>query len=446
MPTLIGVAFLLASLFCFFRKDDSLFAVVLLSSLFEASSVISSNTFGVQPYYAVTSLFILQMLYRKTCGYSLKARFNGKRWMILFAVVAMLSAAILPSVFAGMAVYNPYAGIDNGLQLSPPLQPSLANLTQSVYLLVDILLVIGVGGAAFRTHLPRKAYLFSFYFLAGIIFVQFLCSSLGLPFPYSVIQNHGGYSLQTVQAGTLASRMPGTFAESSQAGMVLTTFTAGFLAEKLTTGKGAIKVLIGVLAILLVRSTLSLVGLAVVFACLLISNPAFRFPYFVKLRILKRNSMLLLLAGLGCAVAFLSPLRTSILSMTAGKQESSSFINRMAADVYALQLFVRTNGLGVGMGSNRPSSLLTSLLSTVGIAGFVIFAIMVIALLKNAKGRDSWVRWAGFALILSMCFGIPDFIAPWLWVFLAFAVYVGKPSNAVQATARETNEVSTVCG
>lgn len=422
MPTALGFIFAAGALYCFFRKDDSLFAVVLVSAIFQASSIISAETFGIQPYYAVGSLFVLQTLYRITTSAGLSARFRGKRWMYIFAAVAVLSAVILPIVFAGTAVYNPYAGIDDGLLLSPPLRLGLANFTQSVYLLIDVGVVVGASRLA-KSGLIRRAYLLTFYLAAGIIFVQFLCSRLGIPFPYALLQNHGGYSVQTAEGGDWASRLPGTFSESSQAGLVLATFTAGFLAEKMARGKALTQTLMGVLALLLVRSTSSLAALALVFLGLLAANPVFRFPFYLRMRVLKRNAALVAVVALGAAAALLTPLRTSILGVTAGKEETSSFINRMAADAYAFHILAVSHGLGVGLGSNRPSSLIPSLLSTVGVAGLVIFAVMVFRLLGNASGEDSWIRWAGFALIVTMCSGIPDVTAPWLWVVLALAVY-----------------------
>jgi hypothetical protein len=362
--------------------------------------------------------------------------------MYLFALVAIVSACTLPVVFAGTAVYNPYAGIDDGLRLSPPLSLGLANFTQSAYLLLDVLVVVGASKLPADSSATRKGYLLAFYLLAGIIFIQFLCSRLGVAFPYALIQNHGGYNLQVGESGNWTSRLPGTFTESSGAGLALVTFTAGFLAEKMKRGGSVIPIVIGIFALLLVRSTSALAAIGVVFAGLILTNPVFRFPFYIKMRVLKRNILLLALLALGCGVAILSPLRDSIRSVTTEKGETASFINRMAADLFALHLFISTHGLGVGMGSNRPSSLVPSLLSTVGIAGFVVFAVMAFLLLKNASGENSWLRWGGFALLMTMCFGGPDFAGPWLWVIFAVAVYFGCRSSADAPQVEEPDELS----
>jgi hypothetical protein len=107
MPTVIGLLFFGASLFFFFQKDDSLFALVIVSSIFAASSVVAAKQHGVQPYYAVATLFVLQSIVRGRIGWKASASFKGKSWMILFAVIGVLSAFILPIVFAGTLVYDP---------------------------------------------------------------------------------------------------------------------------------------------------------------------------------------------------------------------------------------------------------------------------------------------------------------------------------------------------
>ena len=350
--------------------------------------------------------------------------------MILFAVIGILSAFILPIVFAGIPVYDPYVGIDDGLFLRPPLHLGLANFTQSIYLLLNMLLVIGASQSLRRGDSSKKAYMFTFYFLAGTVILQFLCSMLGIGFPYALLQTHGGYGIQGVEIGEWSSRYPGTFTESSSAGLVLATFTAGFLAERLKYGRSLLPSLVGLFAILLVRSTSSLAAIGIVFGALLVSHHIFRFPFYINTLMLRRGALLIGIAAIALVLAVFSPLRDSLGSVTTGKQESASYVNRLVSDTYSLQLAVETKGIGVGMGSNRPSSLIPSLLSTVGILGLVVFSLTYFELLMNAARENSWLRWAGFTLVLCMTFGGPDYTAPWVWVVLAFAVQMGRLSDS----------------
>ena len=441
MPTPIGVLFLIASVYFFFQKNDKLFALVIFSALFHAASVIGLKEAGIEPYYVVGALFALQGVVRGKTGLNLSNSFKGKWWMILFGVIAILSAFTLPFVFAGVPVYEQHVGIDDGLLYRPPLHFANSNMTHSLALLLDILVVLGAA-EHFRGKSSAKAsYRFTFYFLAGIVFVQFVCSLIGLQFPYSFFQNHAAFGMQSVETGDLGSRFPGTFTESSGAGEVLTGFTVGFLAEYLKFGRSLVPALVGLAMIFLVRSTGALVTIALVLMLLVSSQPIFRWPFHINVSRLKR---IWLFVAIGCVVVaavILSPLRDSLVAMTLEKGETGSFVNRLSADIYAFQLLVRTKGIGVGMGSNRPSSLITSLLSTVGVLGLIVFLLAYFKLLSNSSRNYPELWWAGLALFLNMATSAPDYDAPWHWVFLAFVVQAGRISSSKE-TSRDGRTVT----
>lgn len=423
MPTVIGVLFLLAAVYLFFQKDDKLFALVIFSAIFQSSSVVALKEAGVEPFYLVASLFVLQSIYMGRLGFKKLHRFKGQTWMILFALIAIASAFTLPFVFAGIPVYEQHIGIDDGLFFRPSLQYTNTNLTHSLSLLLGVLVVLGASQKFGGVNVTKKAYTFTFYFLAGLIAIQFLCSFFGINFPYSLLQNHAGRVMQIVETGDMSSRYPGTFTESSTAGQVLAGFTAGFLAEKLKFGRSLIPVLIGLVTIFLVRSTGAMVVIVVIGVALLLSLPIFRFPWHINAVLLRRVSTLLLLTCVATACVVLSPLRDSMLAMTVNKQDTASFVNRVAADAYAIDLLIKTHGIGVGMGSNRPSSLIPSLLSTVGIVGLVVFLVAYFQLLSNAVPHLPDLRWAGIAYFLSLVTSGPDYETPWLWVLLAIVVH-----------------------
>jgi hypothetical protein len=301
MPTVIGIIFLAASVFCFFLGDDELFALLIFSSIFQSSSVIALKDAGVTPYYLVGAVFVLQGIYRYARGGKERAKqasFKGKWWMVAFGVIAIVSAFTLPFVFAGIPVYEQHIGIDDGFFLRPPLQFRNANISHSVSLLLGVLIVLGAAKRVRNGVLTGRAYLFTFYVLAGVITVQFLCLLLGIEFPYALLQNNAGGSMQMVDTRDFASRFPGTFTESSAAGQVLVCFTAGFLAERLKVGRSLIPVGVGLAAIMLVRSSTAIVAIAVVIGLLCLWHPIFRFPFYINLVRLRRVALLLVLGAL----------------------------------------------------------------------------------------------------------------------------------------------------
>jgi hypothetical protein len=422
MPTFIGVVFALLSCLFFFQKNDKLFGLVLFSAIFQSSSVISLTEAGVEPYYLVGAVFLLQSIYRRLTGANVTNEFAGKKWMIAFCLIAILSAFILPFVFSGIPVYEQHVGIDDGLFIRPPLEFRNSNLTHSLSLLLGVLIVICAAERSQGGSYATRAYMFTFYFLVSIIAVQFACLVLGIEFPYFLLQSHAGQSLQTVDLGDLSSRLCGTFTESSGAGAVLACFTAGFLARYLRMSRSLIPALMGLAAILLVRSSGAMAVIGATAVLLLVWHPVFRFPFSLNVVQLRRNAIL---AGIAVAVVggvALSPLRDSVIEMTLNKRGTDSFVNRLASDAYAVDLFLATKGVGVGMGSNRPSSLITSLLSTVGLIGFLVFLLAYFKLLSNAATAFPELQWAGFAYFLCLATSGPDYDAPWIWVFLALTV------------------------
>src|SRR3546814_20786278 len=67
------------------------------------------------------------------------------------------------------------------------------------------------------------------------------------------------------------------------------------------------------------------------------------------------------------------------------KQETSSYVQRSGVDRMALNITVETGGLGLGLGSHKPNSLLMTLLSTTGVLGTDPFMLFAWSTLKPAR-------------------------------------------------------------
>jgi hypothetical protein len=247
---------------------------------------------------------------------------------------------------------------------------------------------------------------------------------LDIPFPYSLLQTNPGYAIANVTPGAL-SRVMGTFTESSGAGLVLSALAAAILSRVLDGKLNMAGFLVVLAALAMVRSSSAIAAVALTTGIMLLYYPIIRFPWYVRLYRLRRLTGLA--AGVFIAVLILvwSPLRTSLASLTLDKTSSVSYFARTTRDLFSLKIALDTHGLGVGLGSNRTSSLLTSLVSNVGVAGLLVFLWMYFRLLSNAKGTAIWIKWAGVALFLDMAFATPDINTPFLWALLALVVRLG---------------------
>jgi hypothetical protein len=154
---------------------------------------------------------------------------------------------------------------------------------------------------------------------------------------------------------------------------------------------------------------------------ILVSYPVYRFPWSIRGSRLWKLTLVLAIAVL---IAF-SPLNATLREYTTEKNVSVSYIHRTAADLFSLRLAADTHWVGVGLGSNRPSSLLTSLLSNVGIFGLLLFLVLVVQIARNPKGKDVWIRWSLFAAVFDAMLGGPDITQPWIWIVLTLATYYG---------------------
>lgn len=428
MPTLLGVIFLCCSAYCFLTNKRGLFGVLIVATVFQASGALKFGDRGIQCAYIVESFIITRaLLDRLVQGQTRKPMPQG-RWLLLFLGIAVVSAFTLPFVFAGIPVYEPLSGIDLGLLVRPPLHFALNNVTQVCFLLWHVATAYAVLDIGFSAKSIRRAYLVAFYIVLFCVFSQAICRVTGIPFPDTWVRNNPDIWDLTVAPSV--TRKPGTFIEPSFAGGFFVLYCSGFMAEYLAGRGNAKRLVLALLGCAMVTSSGSLFTLFLVFLMLIWAYPPFRFPWYFNVRRVKRLAWIGFVLLVPVLLAFFASgdLRASLLEQTVAKGDTGSFFNRTMSDVYGLELFIRTYGLGVGLGSSRSSSLVTTLLSTVGAAGAITFGAFCIPLFRSLDGENFWLKWAGFGMLLNMIIDIPDVTLPIVWVtiMLAIAANVGE--------------------
>jgi len=168
-----------------------------------------------------------------------------------------------------------------------------------------------------------------------------------------------------------------------------------------------------------VRSSSSLAAVVLLTIAILVFYPFYCFPWTINRQ---RFQKLVLILGVALLIVF-SPISTAMRSYTMDKSDTLSYVHRIYSDMHSMQLFVDTHGVGVGLGSNRPSGFIPSLLSCVGLPGTILFALMVIQILRDAQKESSWMCWAVVGVLMNMALGGPDINQPVLWIFLAMTAY-----------------------
>jgi hypothetical protein len=429
MPTIIGMIFLAAGALCLTLGEQWLLGLLVFSSFFQAASAINFGSSGIQPYYLIACILIVSQM-RKLEFWRSNIHFEGKWILVAFGSIGLLSSLICPFLFAGLPVYSPSIGIDDSFIYQPPLHFGLSNLAQAVYLVTN-LLTVRSAALVIETQLVRRLYTAAFGLLVSLVCVQFILLQFGVQFPNEIFQNNPGYAIAIHAYAQPSSRVVGTFTEASEAGLCLVMFFAGYFYEFFAGKRSFTGALVAAAALFMVRSSAAMAAMIVVIVLVCAVYFFYKPPWTIRTDRLMKLVALLIIAG----VIALSPIASLLSNYTVEKSDTLSYLHRTAADLFALRLAADTHWVGVGLGSNRPSSLITSLLSNIGVLGTLVFSVLVIQLARNARGSDTWIRWSVAAGVIDMCIGVPDINQPLLWVFLSLAAHYGACSQSPERSA-----------
>lgn len=448
VPTALAV-----TLFC----PSYLLPLLVISSVFEGASVVNGRIgdfqFGIPPFYfvAICIAFRYALLLVDEPKIFLPAeRPTGKlaRLLVGFWAWSVASSFVLPHLFAGMEVYSPREGIDEQYIYQTPLSWSFSNLAQACYLTLDVVIVL-YALCSIKTSAKKARLVGSFFYSAVAVALiglsQGVASLLGWSFPYDVLNSNPVYSQGFDSMLGSYQRVSATFTEPSYAGAFLAAAAGGLLASYLSGKRGVWQFLLIMSLLVVLLTTTSTSGYAAfaitVFLLLIFFNPLIS-PKGHRHSYAKGWVAVLGVAFLGCLLLFLNgDLFQAAASSTLDKTDELSFVHRIASDSNALSLLRNTYGLGLGLGSNRPSSLLTALLSTVGIPGTVLLGVLFYRCYKVFPGRSgsSAVQltfWALCGLLIAQILAVPDISFPVLWsILMIFMVQTNlSPSPAVAVT------------
>jgi len=447
-----------------FAQTMSLGGLVLVSTVLQATAVVNVPlgsasgkdiaAYGVSPYMVMALVAGLVWLWR--LGQSRRLLLQQHlRWplglLLAYWVVAALGAWVLPMWFEGMQVN---LLLDKfGLNSLATLRPTLSNMVQPVNLLVHLVVLLFLLQAAQRPYGPRGIKAGAVGALALVLAIGFyeqwaLLSELK-EFPSSLPfwVNNAGYELASVAGKWFWFRVGVPFSEPSYASAYLAATTLGlwtivFFGKAWWWAWAA-----ALLSSLGLLNTLGATGLAsagLAFVALVIwaiANALRRST--VKSVRLRAAIMcfLLVAASIGAyqtyATSNIKPkidVMFSEIILTRVKEKDGA---RQLSNKRALEIVQETYGLGVGMGSNRASSFMASLVSNTGVLGALLFCSMLASLLwryikaPQLTDMQIFVATALPTATLAMSLGIPDLNLPMYWgfVFLAF-IFCPAPTKS----------------
>jgi hypothetical protein len=441
--TFLGAFFIPVSLAFLWFRPKYLLPLLVFSSIFQAGSVVNSQIgsfeFGLPPFYFVAICIAFRYVLLALKDGRILPLGTGQTKGILTLLLmfwgwSVSSAWVMPRIFDGVQVYSPREGIDEQYLLQTPLHWSLSNLAQASFLTLDVVIIL-FALRTIRTEKQWNRLVKAFYVasltVAAVGVWQYVAMREQWSFPYWILNNNPAYSQGSDQTLGDWQRINSTFSEPSGAGAFLAAAGSGLLASFLRGRRSLLHFLamMAVLAVLLqTTSTTGFAAFVITLSLLLVYfNP------LARKRVLSHSYARGWLAVFACVVpaGILLLSNASLLEAvsitTVDKSEGLSFVHRIASDGHAIELARDTYGLGVGLGSNRPSSLFTALLSTVGVLGTSLVIAMFYRIFRAFRGREEpavfqMTLWALIALVIGAVVAGPDLTSPALWTMLAIVI------------------------
>ncbi len=370
--------------------------LVLLASAFGAASPVALGGLGLPPGVIPACLFLAYVALQFLLG----ARFpaSGRAWrtlepFLLAALYALVTAVLVPRLLAGSFTVWPQK-LTPPFDLPVPIYPSMSNVTQTFYLLIDTAVLAGVALHLGRSHLDLlrvlHAYLACGYLVVAICAWQLASKLTGIWYPEAFLYSNPGWAILPGQMVGTVPRINGPFSEPAALAFYLSglVFCCAWLVLRGHRSRAALGLLpLALLALVFSTSTTGFVALGVGGAGLIVYGLT-RAPRRVAMRIFL---MAVPLAAAGVAAGlFVSSMSSQIEDSIAvvtrqslRKADSDSFINRTGLDLDSLAVLWPTYGFGAGWGSVRASSLGPGLLANLGVFGAALLAWFAVRLVRQ---------------------------------------------------------------
>lgn len=407
--TIIGILFLLLMLLSFYFPLKYTVAILLLSTVFSASSVLNVGEKSIMPYLLCSVLCSLKILFKKK-GFVLLDKLI-LRYGMLFVVYSVIVTLVGPVIFQGMEVVGSDLD-DNYYNGYERLTFTIGNVAQLIYLTVNVFTLLLLYSS--KDFVPNSFLEKVFYLVVELTLIfgywEFLSKITGLlPFPSEILLNSigQGQSGELNVTGALGvMRMSSLYSEASYLGAFL---AASFWALMYmpVSYRRSIDALFVLLAILLNVSGTGIVTFLGGFVLFVYSK-------HFQLRFLLTFFCMCLFS-----IVLISQIEYSdvVYDMIANKMDSQSGEVRFGTTMRNVEILFESFFFGVGRGSTRSSSFIIDLLATVGIIGTITFFSLYCNLIRDKfpYSTVNYVYIFCIVLLIGQFVAIPDFSYSAMW-------------------------------
>ncbi len=395
----IGLITVLIGIACLLTTMEAAVVGLGIAAVFGAACALFVGGANVQPGHLFLGFVVIAAVSRRREASTAIRALNPDEpgfWLACLAIYGIASAFFVPRLLAGVTEIVPLgASIYEDSGTTVPLTPVSSNLTQSVYLianLVSFVVIVAVASTQKGFEAVLKGVLA--YCMANLAFAL-----IDLVTFYSGTQELLGfmrnaqYVMHTEDQVAGMKRIAGAFPEASAFarstlgvfGLTGTLFLCG--RSPLLTGT-----LAALAAVSLVFSTSSTglaggpVMLLVLYATAILraQRPGGRTSAVVTIA----APAVVIAASIG---VMLEPTLSQIIQdyfnlVLLDKSASDSGIERSAWNAISFQNFLDTQGIGVGLGTARASSFAVALLATVGVPGALFYGAFLTSALFMRPG------------------------------------------------------------
>jgi hypothetical protein len=444
--TPIGLILIPVSLFIFYFRPSFLISWAIIMSAFQAASVVNVGggfAIGVSPYFFVVSLLAIR--FAATClqgGISFKRgdmALEITRPLFMLAAWGVASALLLPHLFAGIQVDTPRLGMDP--VSTTPLEWSMSNAAQAGYLILNCVFLIYAiwrSNDSYYVDQLASSFVWCGAIASAVGAYQLAAHVLGFRFPAEIFNSNAGWQQLVSQRVAGAWRVSATFNEPSSAGIFFAAWTTFllFLTIDRRSATGVLWVLFwcGIVMLILTTSTTGYLTAFILIAFLIcreLSTVAIKGNINEKLLL----TFAAIATALGAAALFIPDFHQLLADILWYKSQSHSGQERSSTILVALDVAMQSCGLGVGLGSNRPSGMLFYILSNIGIPGSILIVGLIFATRRvvvramaapyTSNTIRAYTRSAAWALAMycvAMCISGADISSPHLWILWALVV------------------------
>lgn len=458
IPTIFGlIVFGLGFGLLLFGSTAAMIDFLLIASLFSGSAALTLTSLGgstVAPAIVALGIVALRVwLPGSAARQWLPQALFENRFLIAFVLYGAIGAVLLPRIFADAMQVMPLKPLrGRGLAVTEALHFGAQNITSAGYLVTTMLAgIVGYQVVAAGYPVKRLARVSAIIAIvhAALGFISVGVLGGGVSHLLDYVRN--GHYAQATQAYDGIARMSGITPEPalfSAYGFVWFVLLSEMWLRNIarrTTGIGLAAITLALAASTSTTAYVGIGGYAVVLVMRqLLASATVRLPKAMVIGAAALAGMALVLAIIVAAPTLGERLAKLSTSITVGKLDTESGIQRTLWAKQGITAFFTSYGLGIGAGSFRSSSLIAAILGSSGVIGIVAFAAHLFNILvqasigtRRAPGEQiaataAATGWATVLMLIPIAVSAPSPDPGFLWALL------GGISLAYSGTSRRS--------